>query len=68
MQMLYQYLTGPQFEHRVQAIVENFGNMLDDLEKEKKVQEKVWAKRDLAIGQRLATEIEREGDEGLIRG
>ena len=46
MEMLYQYLTGPQFKHRVGAIVENFGNMLEDLEKEKRVQEKVWAKRE----------------------
>jgi hypothetical protein len=46
MEMLYAYLTGPQFKHRVQAIVENFGTMLEDLDKEKRVQEKVWAKRE----------------------
>lgn len=46
MQMLYSYLTGSGFKHRVQAIVENFGNMLEDLEKERKVQERVWAKRE----------------------
>jgi hypothetical protein len=46
MEMLYGYLTGPQFRLRVGAIVENFGNMLEDLEKEKKVQEKIWAKRE----------------------
>lgn len=46
MQMLYAYLTGSGFKHRVEAIVENFGNMLEDLDKERKVQERVWARRE----------------------
>ncbi len=36
MELVYQYLTGPRFRHRVQAIVEKFGDMQADLEKERK--------------------------------
>lgn len=36
MEMIYHYLTGSKFRLRVQAIVEAFSNMADDLTKEKK--------------------------------
>jgi hypothetical protein len=36
MEMIYQYLTGPRFRHRVEAIVEKFSDMQDDLDKESK--------------------------------
>lgn len=43
---VYAYLTGTNFKHRISAIVENFGAMLDDLEKERRIAEKSFAKRD----------------------
>ncbi len=42
---MYQYLTGPKFRHRIQAIVEAFQTMQDDLDKERKVIMKQWDKR-----------------------
>ena len=45
MEMVYQYLTGPRFRHRVQAIVEAFSTMQEDLDKEKRAITKQWAKR-----------------------
>lgn len=45
MEMIYQYLTGPKFRHRVQAIVEKFTDMQEDLDKERKTMTKLWAKR-----------------------
>jgi hypothetical protein len=45
MEMIYRYLTGPRFRQRVQAIVEKFNDMQEDLEKEKKYLLKQWAKR-----------------------
>jgi len=36
MELVYQYLTGPRFRQRVQAIVEAFSSMQEDLDKEKK--------------------------------
>lgn len=49
MELVYQYLTGPRFRHRVQAIVEKFGDMQADLEKERKTMTKLWAKREEQI-------------------
>jgi hypothetical protein len=45
MELLYDYLTGPHFRQRVQAIVEKFGEMQEDLDRERRVMTKQWAKR-----------------------
>lgn len=49
MELVYQYLTGPRFKHRVEAIVEKFSDMHDDLEKERKQMTRLWAKREEQI-------------------
>ena|ERR1051326_4417076 len=49
MEMVYQYLTGPRFRHRVQAIVEKFADMQEDLDKERKTTTRLWAKREEQI-------------------
>lgn len=49
MEMLYQYLTGPRFRHRIEAIVEKFSDMHEDLEKERKTMTRLWAKREEQI-------------------
>ena len=49
MELVYEYLTGPKFKHRVEAIVEKFEDMRADLNREKKVTMKNWAKRDSQI-------------------
>lgn len=49
MELVYQYLTGPRFRHRVQAIVEKFDDMRLDLEKERKTMTRLWAKREEQI-------------------
>ncbi|MFZ1109958.1 MAG: DUF2130 domain-containing protein [Rhodomicrobium sp.] len=49
MEAMYQYLTGPRFRHRVEAIVEKFSEMQADLEKERKAMQKSWAKREAQI-------------------
>jgi len=46
MELVYQYLTGPAFRHRVEAIVEKFGDMQEDLDRERKAMTKMWAKRE----------------------
>ncbi len=45
-EMVYQYLTGPRFRHRVEAMVEAFSSMKEDLDKERKAINKQWAKRE----------------------
>lgn len=48
-ELLYRYLTGPRFRHRVQAIVEKFSDMQDDLNRERKSMTRLWAKREEQI-------------------
>ena len=48
-EMVYQYLTGPRFRQRVEAIVEAFSSMQEDLDKERKAIMKQWAKREEQI-------------------
>ena len=48
---VYAYVTGPQFRRRVEALVESFTAMNEDLTAEQKSMQRQWAKR--------ATQIER---------
>src|SRR3970040_157412 len=48
-EIVYQYLTGPRFRQRVEAIVEAFSTMKEDLDKEKKAITKQWTKREEQI-------------------
>jgi hypothetical protein len=49
MELVYQYLTGPRFQHRIEAIVEKFADMNEDLDRERKTMTKLWAKREEQI-------------------
>jgi hypothetical protein len=46
MALIYEYLTGPRFRHRIDAIVEKFTNMREDLDRERKMLTKLWARRE----------------------
>lgn len=45
MELLFQYVSGTEFKHRVEAIVEAFTSMKEDLSKERQSMEKHWATR-----------------------
>ena len=65
-EMVYQYLTGPRFRQRVQAIVEAFSSMQEDLDKEKKAITKQWAKRTEQIDRVMQATVGMYGDlEGI---
>lgn len=49
MEMVYQYLTGSRFRHRIEAIVEKFSDMQEDLDKERRTMMRQWAKREEQI-------------------
>ncbi len=49
MALTYQYLTGPRFKQRIEAIVEKFSDMQEDLNKERKLLTRLWAKREAQI-------------------
>jgi hypothetical protein len=49
MGMLYDYLTGNEFRMQVEAIVEGFTQMQNDLESEKRSMQGIWKKREKQI-------------------
>jgi hypothetical protein len=67
-ELVYQYLTGPRFRQRVEAIVEAFSTMREDLEKERKVIMKQWAKREEQIMRVMGATVGMYGDLQGIAG
>jgi hypothetical protein len=67
-EMVYQYLTGPRFRQRVEAIVEAFSSMQEDLDKERKVMMKQWAKREEQIERVMGGTVGMYGDLQGIAG
>lgn len=67
-EMIYHYLTGPRFKQRVEAIVEAFSSMQDDLSKERKAIMKQWAKREEQIGRVMQSTVGMYGDLQGIAG
>ncbi len=49
MEALYQFLVGPEFRHRVEAIVENYGTLQAEIEKEKRAAALRWSHQEKAI-------------------
>ncbi len=49
MEVLYQYLTGVEFQHRVEGIAEAFNNLQGDIEKEKRWFTTKWARQEKEI-------------------
>jgi hypothetical protein len=67
-ELVYQYLTGPRFRQRVEAIVEAFSTMQEDLDKERKAIMKQWAKREEQIARVMGGTIGMYGDLQGIAG
>jgi len=68
MEMVYQYLTGPRFRHRIEAIVERFSDMQADLDKERKTTTRLWAKREAQIKGVIESTVGMYGDLQGIAG
>lgn len=67
-ELVYGYLTGPQFRQRVEAIVEAFSSMREDLHKERQAIMKQWAKREKQIENVMAATVGMWGDLQGISG
>ena len=67
-ELVYQYLTGPRFRQRVEAIVEAFSAMKEDLDKERKAIMKQWAKREEQIERVMGGTVGMYGDLQGIAG
>ena len=49
MEQVYKYLTGMKFRQRVEAVIEKFNDMRDDIDRERKFMGKQWSKREAQI-------------------
>ena len=66
MELVYGYLTGPEFKNRVSAIIEAFRTMHEDLETEKRAMQRIWEKRAKQIEKVVSNTSGMYGDlEGL---
>ena len=68
MELVYQYLTGPRFRHRIEAIVEKFSDMQLDLDRERKATTRLWAKREAQIRGVIESTVGMYGDLQGIAG
>lgn len=68
MERIYTYLTGPRFRLRVEGIVEKFGELKEDLDKERKFMNRSWAKREAQIQGVLESTFGMYGDLQGIAG
>lgn len=66
MEVVYSYITGPEFRNRVQAIMEGFVGLKTDLDRERRAMERIWAKREKKIDQVVKNISGMRGDlEGI---
>jgi hypothetical protein len=67
MELVYNYLSGQEFTQRIQAIVDSYLGLRDELESERRAMEKIWAKRDQQIQRGVRSIAGLFGDlEGII--
>jgi hypothetical protein len=67
MEILYRYLSGPEFKQRIEAIVEAFIGMQEDLNEERRATERRWSKREKQIQRVICNTSGMYGDlQGLI--
>lgn len=67
-ELVYGYMTGPKFKTRIQAIVEAFTVMREDLDSERRAIMKQWAKREAQIERVLGGTTGMYGDLQAIAG
>ena len=67
MEILYAYLSGTEFKHRVEAIIESFTSMQNEIEKEKRYFANKWSRDEKNIRQVIDNTIGMHGDmKGII--
>ena len=68
LELIYQYLTGPRFRQRIEAIVQKFSVMQTDLERERKAITRLRAKREGQIKSVIESTVGMYGDLKEIAG
>jgi hypothetical protein len=68
MEQVYDYLTGTKFRQRVDAVIEKFNDMREDLDRERKFMGRQWAKRETQIVAVVESTVGMVGDLQAIAG
>jgi len=69
MNILFSYLSGTEFKHRIEAIIESFSSMQTEIEKEKRYFSNKWARDEKNIRQVIDNTFGMHGDlKGIIGG
>jgi hypothetical protein len=68
MEQVYQYLTGIKFQQRVEAVIEKFSDMREDLDRERKFMGRHRAKRETQILSVIESTVGMVGDLQAIAG
>ena len=68
MELLYDYVTSTEFRHRVEAIIEAFGNMQQEIEKERRWFVLKWSREEKNLRKVLDTTMGMQGDLQSIMG
>ncbi len=67
MAILYQYIIGPEFRQKIEAIISTFDSMTQQLVKEKRAMQKLWSEREKQIERVITNTSGMYGDfKGLI--
>lgn len=67
MEIMYNYLSGPQFKAKVEGIVSAFQGMKEELDKEKRAFQRIWSKREQQIERVIMNTSGMYGDlQGII--
>ena len=62
LEVLYQFLVGPEFKHRIESIIESYSLLQDEIEKEKRAYALKWARQEKAIRSVVDNTIGMYGD------
>lgn len=62
MEALFGFISGPEFRHRVEAIVENYGQLQEEIEKEKRASQLRWSRQEKSIRAVIDNTIGMYGD------
>jgi len=68
MELLYDYVTSTEFRHRVEAIIEAFNNMQQEIEKERRWFALKWSREEKNLRKVLDTTMGMQGDLQSIMG
>ncbi|MDP4011821.1 MAG: DUF2130 domain-containing protein [Candidatus Roizmanbacteria bacterium] len=68
MELLYDYVTSMEFRHRVEAIIEAFNNMQEEIEKERRWFALKWSREEKNLRKVLDTTLGMHGDLQSIMG